>query len=301
MPYRLTLFVVLLIAICVDPLSADDLYVNNRTGDDKFNGRPSSSGVNAGPLRTITRALQIARMGDRIVVEKTDLPYRESLTIQGIRNSGSEFVPFRIVSDGAILDGTRVIPPNRWEHVGNDVFRFQPDLKSHQQLYLGDRPAERVAAPRDQPLPDLEPLQWALHQGWIYFRTESERMPGGYPLSCSFYQTGITMYDVHQVVVAGLVVQGFALDGINAHDGVTNAVVVRCNLRGNGRSGLSVGGASRVQLDQSLVGNNSVAQVRTEGYSDMFVTDSRILESPQHGPGMVRTGGRITVDGNVMR
>ncbi len=299
MPYRLAIIVCLLASTGSVTSRADDIYVNNVTGDDQFNGRlADSGGSGAGAVRTISRALEIARRGDRIIVAKTDFPYRECLTIQGSRHSGTDHVPFRIVSDGAILDGTQTMPAAGWQHVAGNVFRFQPDLKSHQQLYLGDRPAERIAADRQAPLPSLDPLQWTLYRGWIYFCTETGKTPAQYPLTCSIHQTGITLYDTRQVVIAGLVVQGFALDGINAHDGVTNAVVVRCTLRGNGRSGLSVGGASRLQLDQSLVGNNFVAQVRSEGWADLFITSCRILKSPEFGPGMERDGGRITVDGH---
>ncbi len=299
MPYRSAIFVCLLTCACAVALRADDIYVNNVTGDDKFNGRPSASGsADAGAVQTIGRALEMARTGDRVIIEKTDIPYRESLTIQGARHSGTGLIPFEIVSDGAVLDGTGPVSGTGWEPVRGEVFRFQPDLKSHQQLYLGDRPAERIPVMRDEPLPSLEPLQWALYNGWIYFCVEPGKTPGQYPLSCCKLQTGITLYEVHQVVVAGLVVQGFALDGINAHDGVTNTVIARCTLRGNGRSGLSVGGASRVQLDQSLVGNNGVAQVRTEAYAEVEITRCQILESAQYGPGLVRTGGRIIVDGD---
>jgi hypothetical protein len=294
MPIRTVFFASLFFAFLTISLCADDIYVNNQTGDDRFNGRPSISGsANSGAVRTITRALEIARQGDRIVVEKTAVPYREGLTIQGARHSGTDLQPFEIVSNGAILDGTAPIPETEWEYLGDDVYRYQPVLKSHQQLYLNGRPAERLNEAAGQ----LLPLQWALDNGWIYFCTEPGKRPGLYSLACCVHQTGITLYQVHQLVIAGLVIQGFQLDAVNAHDGVSSAVIIRCKLRGNGRSGLSVGGASQVKLDQSLVGSNSVAQVRTEGFADAWLNECRILESDHFGPGMISSGGRIVVDG----
>ena len=58
---------------------------------------------------------------------------------------------------------------------------------------------------------------------------------------------GITLYEVRNVVIRDLIVQGFQLDGINAHDGVFDALLKKVTCRGNARSGICVGGASRVR------------------------------------------------------
>ena len=105
------------------------------------------------------------------------------------------------------------------------------------------------------------------------------------------------MYDVQNVIIDGLIVQGFQLDGINAHDSVGRSIVRNCKIRGNGRSGLSVGGASRVQVDGSVIGSNQIAQVRSEGFCTLYVTDCRLLVSPVMGPAFDKQGGRIFIDG----
>jgi hypothetical protein len=302
MPIRTVLIAGWMLVSLASALAADDIYVNNVSGDDQFNGLPAAAGsALSGPVRTITRALELAGPGDRIVVERTDVPYRESLSIQGGRHSGTTIQPFRIVSNGAILDGTGPIPGDGWEHVEGQVFRYQPDLKSHQQLYLNGRPLERVAAPVPGYLPELRPLQWALVDGWIYFCTEDETAPTQYELFCSVCQTGVTLYQVEQLILSGFVIQGFQLDGVNAHDGVKGAVITGCQLRGNGRSGLSAGGASEIKIDQSIVGSNAIAQVRTEGLARVWVENCRLLESASTGPGFLRTSGQIMVDGEALR
>ncbi|MEX0713437.1 MAG: hypothetical protein WD278_13865 [Pirellulales bacterium] len=48
-------------------------------------------------------------------------------------------------------------------------------------------------------------------------------------------QTGITLYHMHDVAVVDLIVQGFQLDGINAHDGVRSCYLSGITCRGNGR------------------------------------------------------------------
>jgi hypothetical protein len=279
---------------------ADDIYVNNVTGDDRYNGKLAADAtINSGAVRTIARALELARSGDRILVEKTDRPYNESLTLQGARHSGTDVMPFTILSDGATLDGTSSVDPWAWDHVRGNVFRFRPHLKSFQQLYLDGRPAERVAAVAGRAGPSLQPRQWALLGGWVYFCTEGNKIPTEYDLRYCRYQTGITLYDVHDVVIDGLIVQGFQLDGINAHDGVSGTEIRNCKLRGNGRSGLSAGGASHVQLRSSVVGANGSAQVRSEGYCTLHLQDCRLLEAPDSGQVLEQDGGRISVDGRV--
>ncbi len=285
-------------ALTGQSLLADDIFVNNAVGDDTFNGRSASDATDqGGPLRTINRALRIAQTGDRIIVEKTDLPYRESLSIQGGQHSGTDVMPFTILSDGAVLDGTSPIDSSEWQYVGKGVFRFQPRLRSFQQLYLDGKPAEWVPVVTPDTVPELQPKQWALVDGAIYFKAEDGKIPSQYILRYCRYQTGITIYEARNVVISGLTVQGFQLDGINAHDGVKGLLVENCRLRGNGRSGLSVGGASRAQLSNSVLGGNGYAQVRTEGYALLKINDCRFLTSPYSGPAIVQSGGRVAVDG----
>ena len=281
---------------------ADDLYVNNVLGDNQNDGAlPSLGSPASGPLRTIAHALRKAKFGDRIVIQKTAEPYRESLTIQGTKNSGSRLNPFQIISDGAVIDGTRPVPAQAWEYYSGNVFRFQPEWLSHQQLYLDGRPADRVKSGPRGTVPALQPKQWALADGWIYFRPEDGRVPSQYDLAYCAHQTGLTLYDVRHVDIDGLIIQGFQLDGINAHDSVSECRISNCVLRGNGRSGLSVGGASRVQAASCLVGDNNAAQVRSEGYCKLEIEDCNLLESDQYGPPIVRDGGRVAVDGKPVR
>ena len=261
-----------------------------------IHGSPES-----GPFKTIAFALRKATTGDRIIVQKTAEPYRESLTVQGAKNSGNDLDPFQIISDGAVIDGTRPVRGEAWEHYSRNVFRFQPEWLSHQQLYLDGRPAERVDSEHWEHVPDLQPKQWTMAGGWIYFRPEDGRIPSQYNLAYCAYQTGLTLYDVHHIEIDGLIVQGFQLDGINAHDSVTDCRITNCVLRGNGRSGLSVGGASRVQAASCLVGDNHAAQIRSEGYCKLEIKDCNLLKSERYGPPVVRKGGQVEVDGEMLR
>jgi hypothetical protein len=291
----------LLIVLLLRPILASegwavDLYVDNQAGDDRFDGAsPTSDGGGGGPFRTIHRALRSASRGQRIHLANTGTAYRESISLQGGHHSGSQRRPFELIGNGAVLEGAAPVPPHFWEHVGAEVYRFAPPLKSHQMLFLDGVPAERVAVqPGDRDVPALQPLQWCLFQRHIYFRPEEGRSPDQHALSYCDLTVGITLYEVRGVVVRDLIVQGFQLDGINAHDGVFDTTLRGVVCRGNARSGVSVGGASRVLIDSCILGNNGAAQLRTEGYSYTRVTDSHLLDNA--APAVVRDGGRVEID-----
>jgi hypothetical protein len=277
-------------------LSARDLYVDNVGGDDRFDGgSPAARGGKTGPCRTIACALRKCSRGDRIVLAASGQPYRESITLQAARHSGVTDRPFEIVGNGAILEGAAPVPGDAWEHMRSDVYRFSPPRKAFQMLFLDGKPADRVAVDRGElSLPELKPLQWCLFERYVYFRTETGRRPDSYRLEYAALPVGVTLYEVRNVVIRDLIVQGFQLDGVNAHDSVFDASIVGVTCRGNARSGISVGGASRVRLEACLLGNNGTAQLRTEGYSHTRVVGCDLLDNT--APPVKREGGKVTVE-----
>jgi hypothetical protein len=269
-----------------------DIFVNNVAGDDRFDGSsPIAEGDRVGPYRTLVRALKTTAKGDRLIVANTGQAYRECITLQGARQSGYPDAPFELVGNGAVLDGSERVLPDDWSFVGGNVFRFRPLRMSFQVLYLDGKPARRreVRVPAD--LDALQPLEWCLYEQHVYFRTEPSRLTQSYALTYTARQVGITLYEVRHVVVKDFVIQGFHLDGVNAHDGVRETVLEGLNCRGNGRSGISVGGASRVRIAACLVGNNGAAQVRTEGYSHAQLVGCDLLDNT--APRIVQDGGRV--------
>ena len=102
------------------PLAARDVYVDNVNGNDRNIGSTNTNtSLGGGPCRTIARALKVAQEGDRIVVANTGEPYRESLTLFGLRNSGTPQKPFVILGNGAELDGAVRVDPRGWQYVDN--------------------------------------------------------------------------------------------------------------------------------------------------------------------------------------
>ncbi len=288
-------FAVFLLLVC-STASAREIYVNNVLGDDRRGGSMEAvTGTEGGPCRSISKALRIAQSGDRIVVANTDQPYRESITIQGPQHSGSDRFPTVISGNGATLDGTISLEDAHWEYAGNQMFRTRPISKSFQQLFLDDRPAVRKQ-PSAGELPKLAALEWCLFKGWIYFGVEPGKLPLAYNLACCGEQVGITLYQVHDVIIEDLTLRGFWLDGVNCHDNVKRTDLVRLTTIENGRSGISIGGVSRVRIDTCASAANGAAQVRLESVCTVQMLDNTL--DPTTAPAMVKEGGRVVVSGD---
>jgi hypothetical protein len=277
-------------------LSAREVYVNNETGDDRFEGRTPQYASGDGPCRSIARALFLAQAGDTVVLSKTALPYRESVTLQGRRHSGNDFRPFRLLGNGATLDGRAMIPPTAWEKSQGDVVRFEPVRKSLGMLYLDELPAyprrDTVAAARPE---RLQAGEGCLFDGWYYFRRDPQRIISEYALSATALPVGITLYDVRNVRIEDLVIQGFQQDGLTAADGVSELTVQGLTLRGNGRAGAAIHGASQVTLVDCLAGNNGKAQVWASGNCWVDLRDCALPS--RSAPAVIRDGDSSRIVG----
>jgi hypothetical protein len=275
--------------LAASPIQARDFFVNNLAGDDGKNGEAASTeDSDTGPVQTIRRALQLAGRSDRIFVANTGEPYRESISLVG-RHSGVPSAPFEIIGNGAVLDGSAPVPADAWEFSRGEIFRFQPRrLSAAQQLFRDGLPLVRGPGPTlAGRVPPLEPLQWRYLNEAIEFRPEENQLPMSYNLTYAAQPVGITLYQVMHVNISDLVVQGYRLDGINAHDSAFSVRLIGITARGNGRSGISIGGASQVEVEGSLIGNNGAAQVRTEGWSHTKLINCTLLENT--APPLVKT------------
>lgn len=254
-----------------------DIYIDNQAGDDLFAGLRPTSGAADGPVRTISQGLRRVKAGDRLVIANTGVAYNEAIALVGARHSGYPDAPFVVEGNGAVIDGRAPVPRYMWESAGDALFRFQPLRQAYGVLYLGDRPAKfRSAATGDHRPPKLEPLEWTLADGYVWFRAAPTKLVDDYRLSYSAAGVGVTLYRVRDVVIRNLIVQGFQLDGLNAHDGVRDCRLINIISRGNGRSGAAVANSSVVMIEDCLLGDNLATQLWTEGWSQTYVFDSYV-------------------------
>ncbi len=291
----------ILIFILVTPAFSRDIFVDNVRGNDEFTGWETRIGVSGtGPVKTITRALKVAQAGDRIVLTNNEgEPYQESVTFLGNNHSAANARPFTLEGNGALLDGSEEIDPALWQYFRDGIFRFQPKFMAYQNLFLDGRPLERAELPKDEiPVVKLNAMQWCMHEGYVYFKPERERMPDEYALRCAGRKCGITLIHVQGVEIRNLTVQGFQNDGIAAANAARQVYLNNVTLRGNARAGLSVGGACTVWVINSMLGNNNYAQLLTENYSRTHLMKTDLISNT--APGWVDRGGEVNLDGKII-
>jgi hypothetical protein len=289
----------MLVGLCSTSTTlATNYYVNNQLGNDRATGLSALPDAENGPVRSISVALARASRADRIVLADTGQPYREPISLSLPQHSGFPDKPFVLDGGGAVLDGTVTAAPGAWRHVEGNVFAMRPRRLTYQQLFSAGQPLKQAALLSRYEVANLQPLEWALFDGQIFFRTEGNKIPQEYTLRHAGLQTGITLYDVRHVLVQNLVVQGFQQDGVNAHELVRDCQLVDIDSRANGRSGLSVGGVSRVSAVRSNFYENGRVQVRTEGLAELELTSCDVGHTTAAA---FRTQGRsLIVDGKVV-
>jgi Right handed beta helix region len=274
MPIWILIFVISSVTLACATVPGGELEVDNVRGSDL---QPPSTGPGIRPpYRTIQRAIGDAVMGDTIRLVKTSEPYRECIAINSSHSLGTASFPLVIEGSGATLDGTRALSSLDWTAEGRDLFELKRPSPGYVRL---------IAAP-DQPAPEnlgrltdltpLQPLQYARRNGSIFLRVRPGDVPQAYGLRMSEEQTGITLYDTSHIIIRNLEVIGFRLDGINCHDLVNDVRLENVNAQQNGRSGISVGGASQIVIVGGRLNDNGKAQLRVEGQSLVEFSQTKI-------------------------
>lgn len=263
-------------------IDASDIYVDNLLGSDAFDGiarTPESD--TTGPTRSISRALQLANRGDRILIRNTGVPYYESLSIVGSRLSGVATSQFSIVSNGAIVDGSRAVPPVAWQNAGGNLWRIKPWRKGYYQLLLKGKPVPGVVTPRSaQKLPAIPVGGWTAWKGSIYYRSPPLESPLDKPFRFAYRRVGLTLYNARRVNIRGLVFRGFQLDGVNAHDLCEDITLDSVKCEGNARAGIAIAGTSSVRLRNCEVGGNRLHSVLVTELGGVKVVESKLDKPP---------------------
>ena len=280
-------------------LSARDLFVDSRLGDDIADGR-SENPVDefSGPLKTISRALKLVLPGDTVHIANRGVPYFESLEIVGWRFNGG----FSIEGNGAVVSGAKIVPFEAWKHVGNNVWRFTPYRKAWYQLIQGEKAVPEFPCPTGTVgFPEIPTGQWCAWRGSIYYHAQKGVSPalGDIAFTFAAEEVGITLLDVNDVTIHNLELRHFRLDGANAHDRARNVVLDSVRLIENGRAGLAVGGSSLVGLKDSTVAGNRVAQLLNTEVAQTEILDSQLVPSALNAEAgsLHIKGGHVLIDG----
>lgn len=278
--------------------SAKTVYVNNVMGDDRFSGeREDCDVVELGPVKTIAQATRIARQGDTISLANTGAPYQECVSLVNKNASGvTHEYPFILEGNGAALDGREVIAPEKWEHDGKitkrdkqgkvevqgDVYKLHvatlyPGAVQYCMIFVDMMPVQNKAIPQtESPQGQLNELDAALSDGYLYFRPEKGKTPFDYTIEITALRTGITLSHVNHVVIRNLIIQGFQLDGVALANSASDVTINKCTVRGNGRAGTLVGGASDATFHRVLSCANAGGEILTLPYSKVVIENSKI-------------------------
>ena len=244
-----TLFVLTLTLAQSVRVFAGDIYVDNLIGNDTYDGaleRPVDSG--SGPVQSLRRAMHLARFGDRIVLTREGAVYYDSLSLTGLRHSGTAERPFTIIGNGATISGARAVPPEGWRRSGPDLWMLSLTRKGYYRLMR-----DGLSLPELRPETNVNPLdaltagQWTAWRGQVYFRTDGDP-PTTQSFSYSADQTGLTLYQVEHVRIVGVTLRDFRFDGLRAQNMCRSVTLEDVNCVNNGHAGIAVSGTSRIEM-----------------------------------------------------
>lgn len=260
------------------------IYVDNQSGADRADGlveKPTNEF--SGPVRSLRRALLLARPGDVITIANTGVPYFESVSLVGKRLSGTLDQPLKIVGNGAILSGARAIPDGGWQKAGDNLWKVNPFRKGHFLLVLAGQELTEVRPESGGPwreLPPLEVHQWCSFKGQIYYRSAERDEPHNKPFGIAVEECGISVYGTQEVVIEDLTIQHFQLDGIGVPDLAKKIELRNVKLIQNGRAGLRVSGAAVVTLRAATIEKNGRHSILLQGLGSAEVVDSSLDVEP---------------------
>lgn len=280
MPRPLARLAILLLTVPVvwnaSPACGAIIFVDNLVGLDSADGSSAESrGDRTGPVQSITRALQLARGTDLISIANHGVPYYEQIRISGGRFHGTTGFPFRIVGNGAIVDGSNAVPDSAWERLNGDIWKITTFRKGYYQLVRNDQALPHLLInPTDTRLPAIPIGQWGTWKGSIYHHMEADSEPRDFSYRFAAREAGVSLYAVRNVRISNLTLRHFRLDGVNAHDRCKGIELDNVTCTGNGRAGVSVGGTSYVTIRKCDLRGNRFASLRTEEFGTAHVDES---------------------------
>jgi hypothetical protein len=264
--------------------AAETIYVNNRVGDDRSDGRRLDRiDPSTGPVATIERALELAEHGSVISLVKTDQPYYEPVRLFGRRHSGYDNFPFTIEGNGAIIDGSMAVAPEGWRKVGENLWKLTPRRKGFFRLLHDGKllPEHVVAAKSADKLPDVPEDHWTVWRGSVYFRSKPRVYVPFEPFRIAYNDVGLSLYRVQNVVVRNVTFQHFRIDGVSAPDLCKYVLLENVNCVENGRAGIAVSGAADIVVRNCALSGNRKEALLITGRGRAKVEESSLTAEPK--------------------
>ena len=254
---------------CANFAAAREIYVDNLQGRNLNNGLiPDTTQISAGPVRTINRALDLAKAADVIILKNTGRPYYESISLTGARHSGIADHPFVIQGNGATISGLRSLPADGWREVSPRLWKLTFTRKGYYQLLRNGRvlPEFQVVDVAN-PLEVLPAGHWVSWHGSVYFHQDQPEFPGSQAFAFSAEQTGISLHHVSNVLITNVTLQHFRFDGLHAQGLCDQVELDNVTSVENGRAGVVASNASTIQIFGGSIARNGRQQILEIGSS----------------------------------
>jgi hypothetical protein len=266
---------------CPASLSAKDIFVDNLLGDDRFDGVVDHPvDAESGPVRSLHRAMLLAKYGDRIVLTRAGAVYFDSLSLTGGRHSGSTIRPFTIIGNGATLSGLRTVPTTGWRKVGPDLWKLTFIRKGFYRLARDGKPLPETRVESGiNPLESLAAGAWTAWRGDVYFRADGDE-PSNQTFSYAAEQTGLSLYDVENVRIVDLTLRDFRFDGVRAQNMCRGVTLENVHCIDNGRAGIAVSGSSHVEILGGKSADNGRHQVLISSPASAILHDVEMKGEP---------------------
>jgi len=236
-------------------------------GDDRFMGqsRQIHTGLQ-GPLKTLQKAVRIAKPGDRILVEPTGVPFHEEVIISGVtRPSPTQDYPIVLEGNGAMLDGLVGVDPLLSRHMGGGLHRFETQLgptHTSDLLFIDGKPGVLGTNRLPTGRPRLDAGQFAPWNGWLTYQVGGDDYLDRHSFAVSRMNVGLTIYRSNYWIVRNLDFRGYRLDGVRIHGPVEGLQFQNCRFLYNGRAGIAAKGLTdAVVSDSESIGNAKAAAV----------------------------------------
>jgi hypothetical protein len=311
---NLITFVVLCCAISISSSYARDIYVNPQAGSDSADGLCAAVGDKSGPVKTIDRAMALAKAGDTVFLGGFTFKGKGEYVL--VDKSGEPGKPIIIDGQGATIDGAIPIDPNEWVQAGPGLYKTEAIYKKWMKIFKGndawlcrfffvfDGKFNRMnisckapAFPYKDPNA-LEPGEWSFQakDTCFYIKTDPSKKLADCNVAVPNLVSGVQIYgSISHIVFRNIKAthvdnDGFALTTVDPNASISDIVYENICSMECGDDGFSAHGNCDVKVNGFYAENCSTG-IASQGNS----TNSRIVTKNIHGVDIYFGSGRHVI------
>jgi hypothetical protein len=253
---------VLAVTAWTGALQARDIYVDHERGDDDASGKK--------PLKTIAKAIGLAKPGDTIHLKPTKTQYKESAVFRN--RSGEPGRPIVLDGHGATLSGCEPLNPDQWEMVSPGLYRSDKVIKAVPSIVMryyfifdGEmnhmgRTSKGPKQPFKKP-EELKPGEWTFQkdENAFYVKINPRKTLADCNIEAPVRSSGVAFGgDCSHIVIRNVIATHVWNDGYNIHGKTRDIVFENITAVDCGDDGLSAHEDCEVRVDGfASIGNST--------------------------------------------